>query len=78
MAARHTANLESTPARNAIAVAVSTAVGGYAAPAAAQQQSGASAGIEEITVTARKREESLQDVSGSIQALTGADLKRQG
>ena len=77
MAARPSANLESIPARNAVAVAVSTAVGGYAAPAVAQE-SGASAGIEEITVTARKREESLQDVSGSIQALTGADLKRQG
>lgn len=78
MAARPSANLEPVQARNAIAVAVSTAVGGYAAPAVAQQESGASAGIEEITVTARKREENLQDISGSIQALTGADLKRQG
>jgi outer membrane receptor protein involved in Fe transport len=64
-------------ARNAVAVAVSTAVAGVVAPAAVQAQAQAS-GIEEITVTARKREESLQDVSASIQAFTGADLKRQG
>jgi len=64
------------PVKSALAVAVSVAVGGHAQDAQAQQ-SGAS-GIEEITVTARKREESLQDVSSSIQAFTGADLKRQG
>ena len=46
-----------------------------AAPAAAQNDV---SGIEEIIVTARKREESLQDVAASIQALTGADLKQQG
>ena len=63
--------------KSAVAMAVSTAVAGVAAPAAVQAQAQAS-GIEEITVTARKREESLQDVSASIQAFTGADLKRQG
>jgi outer membrane receptor protein involved in Fe transport len=64
------------PVKSALAVAVSTAVGGHAAPALAQDVE--VGGIEEITVTARKREESLQDVSASIQAFTGADLKRQG
>ncbi len=67
------------PVKSALAVAVSMAVAGHADDAQAQQQEGATrSGIEEITVTARKREESLQDVAGSIQALTGDDLKRQG
>lgn len=34
--------------------------------------------IEEIIVTANKREQSLQDVSASITALTGADIARAG
>lgn len=63
------------PVKSTIAAAVSTALTGYAAPAAAQDEA---SGIEEITVTARKRAESLQDVAASVQALTGADLKRQG
>ena len=67
------------PVKSALAVAVSMAVGGYADDAQAQDDGARSGGgIEEITVTARKREESLQDVSASIQALTGDDLKRQG
>ncbi len=66
------------PVKSALAVAVSMAVAGHADDAQAQQQGASSSGIEEITVTARKREESLQDVAGSIQALTGADLKNQG
>ena len=71
------------PVKSAVAVAVTTALTGIAVPAQAQQaeqpkKAQQSGGIEEITVTARKREESLQDVSASIQAFTGADLKRQG
>ncbi len=67
------------PVKSALAVAVSMAVTGYADDAQAQDGGASSGGgIEEITVTARKREESLQDVSASIQALTGDDLKRQG
>jgi iron complex outermembrane recepter protein len=67
-------------AKSAVAVAVSTALSGIALPAQAQQDqpAPASGGIEEITVTATKREESMQDVAASIQAFTGADLKRQG
>ena len=71
------------PVKSAVAVAVSAALTGIAAPVQAQQaeqpkKAQQSGGIEEITVTARKREESLQDVSASIQAFTGSDLKRQG
>ena len=65
-------NRQELPVKSSIAVAVSMALGGHAAQA---QTSG---GIEEITVTASKREESMQDVSASIQAITGDDLKRQG
>lgn len=38
----------------------------------------ASAALEEIVVTARKREESLQDVPISISAVTGEKLQKQG
>jgi len=69
---------EGIPVKSALAVAVSMAVAGTADDAQAQESGAKSGGIEEITVTARKREESLQDVSASIQALTGDDLKRQG
>jgi len=67
---------ERLPAKTALAAAVSAALTGYTVPAAAQDDD--AEGIEEITVTARKRQENLQDVAASIQALTGADLKRQG
>ena len=66
------------PAKSGVAVAVSAAIAGTAPPAAAQEGEQGARGIEEITVTARKRQESLQDVAASIQAFTGADLKRQG
>lgn len=70
-------NFNGVPIKSALATAVSMAAAGYAGQALAQDGA-RTGGIEEITVTARKREESLQNVSGSIQALTGADLKRQG
>ena len=66
------------PVKSALAVAVSMAVAGHADEARAQEDGASRSGIEEITVTARKREESLQDVGGSIQALTGDDLKNPG
>ena len=61
------------PKTGAVAVAVSTALGGHAGFVQAQE-----GGLEEIVVTARKQAESLQDVSASIQALTESDLRRQG
>ncbi len=64
------------PVKSTIAVAVSMALSGQTGNAQAQDKE--SVGIEEITVTARKRAESLQDVSASVQAITGDDLKRQG
>lgn len=66
------------PIKSAIAIAVSMAVGGHAEQAHAQDDDTAYVGIEEIIVTARKREQSLQDVSASIQAISGESLKRQG
>ncbi|MAC89009.1 TonB-dependent receptor [Maricaulis sp.] len=48
-----------------------------AAPAVAQDN-GASEGRDVITVTARRREETLQDVPLSVTAMTGEDLERMG
>ncbi len=42
------------------------------------QQSASGAGLEEIIVTARKREESLQDVPISVQAIGGEQIAEQG
>ena len=64
------------PVKSTLAVAVSMALTGQTQTAQAQDSE--SGGLEEITVTARKREQSLQDVSASVQAITGDDLKRQG
>ena len=67
------------PVKSTLAVAVSMAVAGYADDAQAQSTgSEASSALEEIIVTSRKREESLQDIGGSIQAITGAQMRRQG
>ena len=76
MASHERNELNELPKTGAVAVAVTTALGGHAG--FVQAQEGASGGLEEIVVTARKREESLQDISASIQALTESDLKRQG
>ncbi len=66
------------PAKSTLAVAVSMAVSGHATDAEAQDAKDKVGGIEEIIVSARKRDESMQSVPASIQALTGADMKRQG
>lgn len=73
-----TTDYKGIPVKSTLAAAISMAVTGYAGQVQAQDEGANSGGIDEITVTARKREESLQNVPGSIQALTGADLKRQG
>jgi outer membrane receptor protein involved in Fe transport len=77
MAVSEHLNPEELPVKSALAVAVSTALTGYAQDATAQE-SGASSALEEIVVTSRKREESMQAISGSIQAMTGEELKRKG
>jgi outer membrane receptor protein involved in Fe transport len=46
--------------------------------AAALLQSAAAAELEEITVTATKRESGLQDIPMSISAITGDALERSG
>lgn len=48
------------------------------APAAVAQNSGASEALEEITVTARKREESLQEVPLAVTAISGKVLEDMG
>ena len=65
--------------RNPIASAVSAVVTGsmmmsvVAAPAEAQQATGA---LEEIVVTAQKREQNLQDVAISVQVLGNTQLEQ--
>jgi iron complex outermembrane receptor protein len=48
----------------------------YAAPATATDTSSDSDAIQEITVTAQRRNESIQDVPITIQAITGDQLKQ--
>jgi iron complex outermembrane recepter protein len=59
----------------ALAVMTAPALAQQAPPAAASGQSDA---LEEIVVTAQRREESVLQVSDSVQAFTGAALREQG
>ena len=62
--------------RTPVAAAVSAAL---VAPAAAlAQEEGATAALDEIIVSARKREENLQKIPASIHALPEAMLKEMG
>lgn len=62
-----------------ISAAVSMALGAalFAVPHAANAQAEGARGLDEIVVTARKRDEDLQDLGGSISALGAADLARR-
>jgi len=64
------------------AVASSLALAGFIAPTAAQAQANTSAAtrtdLEEIVVTARKREENIQDVPISISLVAGDRLEAMG
>jgi iron complex outermembrane receptor protein len=65
----------------AVAAAVAAALGmSVAAPHAAAQQPSAAkaAGLEEVIVTARKRDEDVQSVPQSIEVIGGLDLKELG
>ena len=70
MKVRSDAAAHSLPQRNAVAAAVSTVVAStMAAPIAAQE-------IEEVIVTATKRDESIQEVPLAITAFSGAFVDR--
>ena len=61
------------PRRRALAHAVSAAVAGsLAAPVIAQQ------GIEEVIVSARKRDENIQDIPQAVLSFSAADMAKKG
>ncbi|MFO1376771.1 MAG: TonB-dependent receptor [Steroidobacteraceae bacterium] len=63
--------------RSLLSASVALALGSLAAPAALAQDSGTQVGgIEDIVVTARKREESVQDVPVSVSAITGEQSQK--
>jgi iron complex outermembrane receptor protein len=66
------------PGRRGLLLGAAVTLALSAAPAHAQDQTGQRSGlmIEEITVTARKREENLQDVPLSITAFSRAQVER--
>ena len=59
--------LTSTQKITSVAAAVTAALAGYTT---------SQAQLEEIVVTATKRAESLQDIAGSVQAITESDLRK--
>ena len=63
--------------RIALALAVATACGAGGTPAFAQEQE-AAAGLDEIIVTARFREEKLQETPIAITAITADELESRG
>ncbi|MEQ8800634.1 MAG: hypothetical protein RLP45_01205, partial [Haliea sp.] len=63
---------------NYIALAVTLAGSGVmAAGAVGQTPPGESLVLEQVVVTARKRDENLQDIPVAIKAFTGEDLRKQ-
>ena len=64
--------------RIALALAVATACGVGTAPVYAQEQEESVTGLDEIIVTARFREEKLQETPIAITAITAADLEARG
>jgi outer membrane receptor protein involved in Fe transport len=64
--------------RTAVSIAVTAALAGSFQPAMAQDDNGNSRLIDEITVTATKREASIQDISIAVTALTGEPLRLGG
>lgn len=62
-----------------IALGVAAALGTLSfAPTAEAQEEGASGALEEIMVTARRREENLQDVPAAVTAFSSEDLELRG
>jgi iron complex outermembrane receptor protein len=60
------------------AVALALSQGAWIAPAQAQATAGEVASSDQIVVTARRREELLQDVPASVSAFSGAQLEKKG
>ncbi len=70
--------LPSICTRTLLSIAVAAACGLNAAPASAQDKSQAAIGLEEIVVTARFKEEKLQETPIAITAVTGEELQSRG
>lgn len=64
--------------RTALSAAVAAALSGMSGSAHSQDPQQARRGIEEITVTATKVEESLQDVPIAVTAMTGKEIEELG
>jgi iron complex outermembrane recepter protein len=65
-------------ARRAFRLPLTVLLAGLLAPLTATAQDAGARALEEVVVTARRREESLQDVPLSITAYTGEQLERMG
>ena len=63
--------------RRALASAVSAAVAAMASPLAIAQSQGHQ-GLEEVIVSARKRDENIQDIPQSVLSFSGDDIAKQG
>ena len=63
---------------NVLKLAIASALAPLAMPVGTQAQPGASGALEEVVVTARRREESLQVVPLAITAFTGDQLEAAG
>ncbi|MDX1571239.1 MAG: TonB-dependent receptor [Xanthomonadales bacterium] len=73
--------LQKNPARRQLSLAIALAIATpLIAPVTAlgQEEDGNKGVIEEVTVTARRRDESLQDVPIAVTAFSGAELARIG
>jgi iron complex outermembrane receptor protein len=66
------------PSPGGALIVAAFAIGGATGPASAQTQDSASSAVEEIIVTARRREEAIQDVPLSITAISGDRLVQTG
>ena len=70
-----TNNSHTRLSRRALASALSAAVAAIAAPEATAQER---YGIEEVIVSARKRDENVQDIPQAVLSFSGKDIAKQG